>query len=170
MGVLAVMILFYSLSQSLAVTNGKPMNILDLKVLPLDRWQDGTYDFIDLEAELQNYQQIESVVGRPGRYLQRLPRTKRQQTRARVWFELPDGRAFTYRHSNAAECFLLELETEAASRLMPEDISALAAVYNSRYATRYQRRLYSTYLHAKSLREIGLSTRKTIRERLKHDD
>lgn len=124
---------------------GAPVQRRRIKMLPLDSWMIWHADEVTAEGR---YQPMAPRFNRPGRYLEG----------ADCWFELQDGRAFTY----PQEDFLFALKMRDAERISERQAEALAAIVAQRLATAEQRAMLWAYRDMMAIRETGRSARKRM--------
>ena len=116
---------------------------MNTKVLRLHKWMMFGRMLEQCVAYDQIYAPVEPVYNRPGIYLHG----------NKCWFEVKDGRAWTY----PKETFLREIRLLDIERLNHRQIAALSAIVQNKLATPEQRELlyYAEYLQ--SLRYISLN-------------
>ena len=116
---------------------------MNIKVLRLNKWMMGDRMLEQCVAYDQIYVPVEPVFHRPGIYLHG----------DKCWFEVKDGRAWSY----PKETFLREICLLDVEQLNHRQIAALSAIVVNKLATPEQRKLlyYAEYLQ--SLRYIRLS-------------
>lgn len=118
-----------------------------VKVLPLDHWMTWAASLEDCLAH-GPYKKVAPRFNRPGIY----------REGASCWFELPDGRAFTFRR----EDFDFKLAILNAERISRRQAAALAAVVVHRLASPEQETMLRAYRDMMEVRETGRRARKHV--------
>ncbi len=120
---------------------------MNIKVLELNPWMKKTRGREECLADAY-YQKSIPIFNRPGKYLQG----------DICWFELGDGRAFTYNR----EYFEYELGLLKSSELLQEEILALGLMINTKIITKKQKEIYSLYIQYTSLRNTDRWMKKRV--------
>ncbi|WP_150126454.1 hypothetical protein [Burkholderia cenocepacia] len=117
-----------------------------LKILPLESWMCWEHTLEScLESDM--YSVVAARFHRPGIYLEG----------ERCWFELDDGRAYSY----PADTFRYSLKLHDGLRLDPQQVLALEAIVAARLATREQREMLINHQNA-------IETRRVYRDAQRH--
>lgn len=126
-----------------------------LKVLPLDTWMEHTW-LLEDALESDRYVGTAPRYHRPGIYL----------LGDQCWFELADGRAFTYE----APMFRYTLSLLVAADLTEAQAAALGAMARAKLATKAQLAKLRAYQDAYSCRAVYRNSRKTAMRFSKQKD
>lgn len=119
-----------------------------ISVLPLEFWMASAFMLEDvLESSAKDHSPIPPRFNRPGLYCDRLNKF--------AWFEVSDGRAFTY----SVSTFEYLLKTKHGAELSAEKIDALARIVAVRLASKAQREILAFAYAAKEYRRVMRSTK-----------
>ena len=123
---------------------------MNFKVLLLDYWMQQEHMLQDcINFSHARYLPTVSRFNREGIYLEG----------DKCWFELADGRAYTY----PASTFKYKLESIDILRLNTRQVLALETIVKQKLATRKQQHMLSMYNNSMATRATGRSARMQVR-------